>query len=255
MLEKRVQCPFCSPDKSASMSLNQSTGWFYCFRCGYKGREKAHNATGVVLSSLANAHVPSTLALPEGFQSLGLVTRTGRLTERIFLHYLKRRGLTQVEIDKFQIGFTMRGPCRGRVIFPIYRGNELVYFVARSIMPKPKRRYMNPPLPKGGVIFKTFTGKAPMACIVEGVFDAVSTGRVIPSIALLTKRISQEQLSEIRASCSRAIVMLDSDAVKEALEVSEQVGHFLPTEISLLGKGDPGEMPPYMIREQLSRWL
>ena len=69
-------------------------------------------------------------------------------------NYLKRRGITDEMIERYDIGFALEGEYAGRIIVPSYDKNgELNYFVSRSWDKYSKFKYKNPVAPKELLIF------------------------------------------------------------------------------------------------------
>lgn len=244
-MNERIPCPNCPPYKSASLSVNRALGIFHCFRCGISGKNKK-----LVRPTSFKAQV-NGLDWPEEYVPLR-PDSVKSLCQRAALRYLKNRGLTDEQILLFRIGYCASGAYQGRVIVPVFQGNEIVYFVARSISQAEERRYLNPPMPKTGVTFKTFLGKAHDAVIVEGVFDAISVSRYLPAIALLSKNPTEEQVREVSKAARNLIVMLDSDALSTALSVSQRLSYYAPVRTIRLAKGDPGDLSQKELYEVLN---
>lgn len=241
-LQERVQCPNCPPYKKASLSIDRAQGLYHCFRCGISGRSKNMARSVRILLSRGEIEWPEDYRplRPSAPRSLG---------ERAALRYLKNRGVTEVQITHFKIGYCPKGAYAQRIIVPLFRGTEMVYFVARSIQGAEGRKYLNPPIPKQGLIFKTFIGKVHRAVVTEGVFDAISVSAVMPSIAMLSKNPTEDQIREICESANELILMLDADAHKTALEVGERLSYYVPVRRVRLKTGDPANLNPRSLYE------
>lgn len=232
---ERVRCPNCPPFKSPSLSINRLLGLYHCFRCGISGKSKK------IAKNFHYKRVNGATTWPEEYAPL----RPGEaksLSHRAALRYLNNRGITNEQIMEFRMGFCSSGPYRGRIVVPVFKGSEVVYFVARSISDAEPRRYMNPPTPKGGTTFKTFIGRSNIAVVVEGVFDAISVSRYLPAIALLSKNPTDDQIRFVAKSAKELIVMLDSDAVADSLTLSQRLSFYCPVRTIRLEKGDPGDL-------------
>lgn len=241
---ERVQCPNCPPYKSPTLSVNRSLGLYHCFRCGLSGKSKR------IIRPLDTRKAPKEIEWPDNYSPLRPGT-VRSLCQRAAIRYLRNRGLTDEEIVSYRIGYCSNGFYKGRVIVPITNGNEIVYFVARAISEAEPRRYLNPPMPKMGVTFKTFIGKANRAVVVEGVFDAISVARVLPSIALLSKNPTIEQIRLVGNLAEQLVVMLDADAVADALSLSEQLSFYTNVRTVRLKKGDPANLTVEELHEIL----
>lgn len=234
-LQERIQCPNCPPFKSPSLSINRSNGVYHCFRCGISGKDKNKARSFRILLAKAQIEWPEEYSpiRPDSPRNLG---------ERAALHYLHERGVTDEQVNLFKIGFCSKGLYENRIIVPIFKGVELVYFVARAISKAESRKYLNPSVPKEGILFKTFIGKAHRAAVVEGVFDAIAVSTFLPAIAMLSKNPTEEQIKSICDSAEELVLMLDSDAHKTALEVGERLSFHVPVRRIRLEQGDPANL-------------
>ena len=88
-------------------------------------------------------------------------------------NYLKKRGITDDMIEKYDIGFAMDGEYGGRIIVPSYDlEGKLNYFVSRSWDKYSKFKYKNPVAPKELLIFnESRINWDEDIYLVEGVFD------------------------------------------------------------------------------------
>lgn len=246
----RRNCPNCPPEKTASLSINTRNGLFHCFRCGYSGKIKGGNYYIRTFEGSDQVQVDK-LPWPDGYRPINPDKPT-MLFEKAALMYLAHRGVTPRQILDYKIGYTAEGRYAHRVIVPVVRGEELVYFVARSLRKLDQRRYLNPPRPKDGCIFKTYSGTAPVAVVCEGVFDALKVGLVAPAIALFSKNPTRQQLKSVAEGCGKAVLLLDADAHKDTIKVYTALEHFVACKpIFLKGFKDPGEMPPGEIEKVL----
>lgn len=182
--------------------------------------------------------------LPDGFRSLmdgnDLIGRAAR-------HYMRKRGFNIEELSLKGVGYCIKGEYFGYIIFPFYIKGELVYFQGRIFMgdgPKMK----NPPdeafgIGKSQVIFNQdalyiYT----RAFIVESITNALTLGDA--GAAIQGKTISNNQMSSIIFSpCEKAVIILDPDAYKEAVEMAMGIVNYkkvkvvkLPDQMKIEGK-------------------
>lgn len=237
-IQVRMKCPVCPPEKSASLSINSANGLYFCFRCGLSGKAKG-KFTRTQLSEEIK-RTPEKIEWPPFFSFLDPMKEDAPIGERFALRYLRKREITDYQIEKYKIGYCSEGPYEGRVIVPVMNGPNLIYFVARTISKVEGRKYLNPKTPKAGVLFKTFVGKARRAAIVEGVFDALRTEQVLPSVALLCKRATEMQLKELSRCVKHGVLLLDSDALKDMIPLADEIGYHIPISRAYLPAGDPG---------------
>lgn len=74
------------------------------------------------------------LKLPEGFTLFK--DSSSVYPVRRAINYLHNRGITDLMIEKYQIGFCDKGDHAGRIVIPSYNSNgELNYYIARSWNP------------------------------------------------------------------------------------------------------------------------
>ena len=134
-------------------------------------------------------------------------------------NYLKRRGVTDEIIEKYDIGFAIDGDYAGRIIVPSYdMDGFLNYFVARSWNQYAKLKYKNPEAPKELLIFnESRINWKEDIWIVEGVFDSFFVPNSIP---LLGKFVSDKLWETLydRAK-GRIKICLDPDAWEDAKNV------------------------------------
>jgi hypothetical protein len=89
-------------------------------------------------------------------------------------NYLKKRGITDEIIEKYQIGLCLEGEYAGRIIVPSFdKKGELNFFVSRSWNPRSKLKYKNPEASKDFLIFnESLIDWKKDIYLVEGVFDS-----------------------------------------------------------------------------------
>lgn len=251
--QSRVKCPNCPPDKAPSLSVDQLRGLYHCFRCGIAGKTQGQFRLDW-LEDLPKVR-RSEIEWPEYYEPLDPWSPKS-LRHKFALKYLLKRNITSHQIQKYKIGFCERGAYEGRVIVPfITKGKDLTYFVARSISPTEKRKYLNPPVPKGDLTFRTYVGKVEKAVVVEGVFDALSVERLLPAIALLGKSPTPAQVRSLKNYTNEVVVLLDSDAHKDSIDLTEQVSYYIPTSKILLKSGDPGGLSYEQLKGELHEYL
>jgi DNA primase len=126
-------------------------------------------------------------------------------------NYLRDRHVTDEMIEKFNIGFCYEGKYANRIIVPSYDVDEcLNYFVARSYLPNPFRKYDNPPAEKEIIIFNEYLINWDLPVyLVEGVFDSIFISNSIP---MLGKKISDLLFNILYEKAKKIIIVLDPDA-------------------------------------------
>jgi DNA primase len=138
--------------------------------------------------------------------------------------YLKKRGLTEQDILKHQIGYCMSGRYRNRVIVPSFDSQgKLNYFVARSIDPNVKPAYDAPSIKKTDIIgFEYYINFNVPVVLCEGAFDAIAIKR--NAIPLFGKTIPKALMMKLVQSQVKTIYLaLDKDAMRESYDYAEQL--------------------------------
>ena len=135
----------------------------------------------------------------------------------------KIRGLDNVILKRYNIGYCATGFYRGRIIVPVYHFGTLVNFVARAISDKISKKVLTP---KGNDQYKycfnldNLWGLSEVV-LVEGVFDVL----VIPDKAVATfgKKITVEQVALLKkAGIKEVTFCFDDDAIEEAYKFAQE---------------------------------
>ena len=158
------------------------------------------------------------VSLPREFLPLWTMNKSlYRNQAKSFLH---KRGITDVDIKKYKIGFCDSGLYEGRIIIPSYDDKGLLnYFVGRSFVGE-KMKYKNPNVSRDIVPFDWYIAWSKPIVLCEGVFDAMSIRS--NAIPMLSKKPSRSLLRKIFEKNVKAIyIALDDDAKKDAYNMSE----------------------------------
>jgi DNA primase len=159
------------------------------------------------------------VALPYEFRRLTETHKDFSYTKA--MNYLKSRGMESYDIERYDIGYCADGDYGGRIIVPSYDAdNKLNYFLARDFTGNAYLKYKNPPVSKDVVVFENQIDFSEPLVLCEGVFDAIAIRR--NAIALLGKNIpSKLKMKMIENKVSEVYVVLDQDAMKNAIAISE----------------------------------
>ncbi len=228
-------CPVCSydikgldcGDGKGNLEINYKRNIFKCWACSDTHYTKGH--LGKLVKKWGNPSHNRLFELtnPEDGQTLQNKTYTIPKLPRNFIkisdgnplsiphkeavNYLKRRGVTQQIIEKYNLGYVLDGEYRYRIIVPSYdQEGELNYFVGRSFI-KTKLKYKNPEYPKDKIIFnEPLINWEEDIYLVEGVFDMFFLPNSIP---ILGKVISDNLWKKLYDKAKgKIIICLDSDA-------------------------------------------
>jgi DNA primase len=238
---RAFKCPFCKHHKN-KLEINCVTDekkqnpW-HCWVCEAKGKTikslfKGIKAPSNKVSELNLIIAPGdkrikqeigAIELPKEFIPLytSVEDRIGQIEAKHALKFLKKRGITQEDIIKYNIGFCFNGPYKDRVIIPSYDENtSLNYFIARAYKDE-MQKYKNPPTDaKSAIGWELYINWNAPIILVEGVFDALTIKRNV--IPLFGKIIHEKLLAKlVRSSVNRIYIALDPDAIKNAFKHAE----------------------------------
>lgn len=264
--EYLVRCPYCGDHPTHSHCyINVNSGMFYCHYCGEAGTavRLSKDFGDGTLDVTPDEDYPVKVKYKDGidFELFPKITGTKNLLDRMARTYLiQKRGMTEEEIESYNIRYTDYGKFYGRVIFPIYEDNKVVCFMARSFI-----EALTPPwrFPAKGETLLTASEclfcyddcletDSEKVVIVEGAFDAMNLNRMSKypgldyfSLSLQGKRLHDTQLNKLLrfSKESQFYIMLDSDARKAELEVGRKLRMYgRKVKLCQLETGDPGDM-------------
>ncbi|MCK9596383.1 CHC2 zinc finger domain-containing protein [Candidatus Pacearchaeota archaeon] len=133
--------------------------------------------------------------------------------------YLKDRGLTKQDIIDWKIGYAVEGQYSGRIIVPSVDINgNINFYIARTYVDS-NIKYLNPQNNKNIVFNDLYLDWDKDIVIVEGIFDAIKSGR--NSIPLLGSTLSSKGLlfNKILDCKGNIYLALDSDAKKKETKI------------------------------------
>jgi DNA primase len=276
-----VDCPVCSydikclskTDGKGNLEINYQNHIFKCWVCSET--HDTHGHLGKLIDKYGSKKDKKTYKLirPDKFEKkekvfkeLELPKEYKKFEEIHPLHiprkeafnYLKKRGITQEIIDKYQIGICIEGEYSGRIIVPSFnKKGDLNFFVSRSWDPKSRLKYKNPEAAKDFLIFnESLVDFKKDIYIVEGVFDSFFLDN---SIALLGKYINDNMWEKLYTKAKKDIIIcLDGDAYDDAKKLYDKLnGGALYNRVKLvkLPKDKDvcdlrGDITPYYIQEK-----
>jgi len=159
-------CPMC-PDKNLTTQKLEiavdgpHVGNYHCWRCNFRGksfgsllsklkapvkyREQIHKLTGDIrVLKRTHSNVDDTLSLPEEFQSLSVPRVSFEYKNAMF--YLKKRGISQEDILRYNIGYCESGPYENHIIIPSYDAEgKLNFFMEGNIITLRERSHTKSP--------------------------------------------------------------------------------------------------------------
>ena len=237
--EQAHYCPFCHHHKK-KLQINIQTQQWHCWVCDAKGKriqrllrrlhvdshklKKIYEIYGddYVVYSNNTEEEKVELRLPNEFQSLlkepkGFNPLFGKVKE-----YARKRGISQGDIKRYNIGYCDSGHYANRIIIPSYdNNNRLNYFIARSVFDEETFKYKNPPVSKNVIMFENQINWNEPITLVEGVFDAMAVKR--NAIPLLGKFVPKTLNDTIyKKEVKNINILLDEDAQEQALHYTVQ---------------------------------
>jgi DNA primase len=254
-------CPFCNhhkPKLEVNFSENKKgyNPW-HCWVCNKKGTrisslfkqvKASPNRFEELFKLIGNETerdvvvTNKNLQLPKEFQSFKNIT-SSNIEGRTALSYLKSRGITNDDIEKYNIGYCTSGRYQNMIIIPSYdEQGKLNYFTGRSFEKDPYVKYRNPETSRDIVPFELFINwKLPLV-LCEGPFDAIAIKR--NAIPLLGNNIQSTLMKKIVTSTVEKIyIALDNDALKKSLKFAEKfINEGKEVHLVELEGKDPSEM-------------
>lgn len=231
-------CPFCRHHKP-KLIINVQTGQYNCWTChpATKGKtpvsllkrisapiehiKEMADYFEVSLPRLDQEIKTQTVSLPSEFVSL--INPQNTVDIKRALSYLKSRKISQSDIQKYNIGYCSTGKYQDRIIIPSYDKNGVLnYFVARSLDNSAYIKYDTPECKKNDLIgMESLINWSVPVILCEGAFDAIAIKR--NAIPLFGKTIPNSVMMKLVESEVKTIYLaLDNDALKEAIDLSEQ---------------------------------
>ena len=241
----RVHCPFCG-DEKGHLYILLSAGLPYCQRCKYDPKSPLKFISDLEGVSMGEV---SAMASDGGFVSmpdLDVEDIVDELFEeyedqvftykdvelgsefvavldfvgiphvdnmlRISKRYLNSRGIKDSTIEDFDIRFCYQGHYSGRVVIPCYYKGSIVTFVARDLFGSSDRKYLNPTGNKqSDFLFNLESVTGDTIVLTEGVFDAIKSSEIAPSVASFGKSLSSRQIGMLNGF-KKVIFYWDADA-------------------------------------------
>lgn len=226
-------CPNCNHYKK-KLQVNLATQAFHCWICNMRGRglynlflktKASANLLQIAKEitpsdQVNNTKVVETKQLPAEFRPLRINFNTPHYKNALY-YVVNKRGLTPLDILRYNVGYCEEGEYSGMVIIPSYdKDNQLNYFVGRSYYQAANIKHKNPTWSKDIVGFENQIDYKQPLILVEGAFDAITTKR--NSIPLFGKKILPSlRQAIIDEQVSKLYISLDKDAVESALEELE----------------------------------
>jgi DNA primase len=236
------ECPFChhrKPKLEVNLIPNsKNENPWHCWVCGTKGKTLIGLFKKLKVPSDKITELKSILGytekqeenneiikveLPKEYKPLVNISRTDIIAKHALM-YLKKRGITENDILKYNIGYCEEGRYKNMIIIPSYDKNGILnYFIGRSFEKESSRKYDSPKCNKNAIIgLEYFINWDVPIILCEGIFDAIAIKR--NAIPLFGKSISKALMMKlIEPNVKTIYIALDNDALREAMEYAEQL--------------------------------
>lgn len=191
---------------------------WYCHNCGKGGLRFKDGLTPKEVIKLC---------IPDGREGTSEVRLPHDATYALpttALAWLYKYDLDDYEIDTMRCCYS---PSMNRLILPIYKDDQLVYWQGRNlgVCDKKNPKYINSKKKKGEDCYFNMcdnTGMTDTICIVEDIISAVKVGRACDSIALLGSYIPMNLIRYI-VHYDQILIWLDYDKQKESIQFSKRL--------------------------------
>lgn len=238
-------CPDCNHHKP-KLSVNLDKNAFKCWVCDYRGRnirrlirrcgtytqlkrwdeitnridyDKFEN----IFDEKEEKEEPQKLQMPEGFYSLCAKNKS-RAAMKPY-KYLLSRGLNDMDILRWKMGYCLEGEYRNRIVVPSFDDDgDVNYFVGRSFTGD-SYKYKNPRASKNIVFNELFVDWDSDLILVEGVFDAIVAGNAVPVLGS-TVRSDSRLIKKIVYHDTPVYLAFDQDAHKKENKVIRMLSRY-----------------------------
>ena len=257
------ECPFCH-HKKPKLEINlvpnsKGDNPWHCWVCNAKGKTLVGLFRKIKASSEKISEIKSILGftekkeeddstiikveLPKEYKPLINLSRTDIIAKHA-LQYLKKRGITKDDIQKYNIGYCEEGRYKNMIIVPSYDKDGVInYFIGRSFDKEPQRKYDSPKCNKNAIIgLEYFINWNVPVILCEGIFDAVAIKRNV--VPLFGKTIPKALMLKLVEPCVKTVyIALDNDALRETMDYAEELLN-MGKDVYLveLNDKDPSEM-------------
>ena len=237
-------CPVCAEEKGletgdgkGNLEINYSRHVYKCWACsetngthgplgklfdkyGTKKQKKVYELIKPEELKKEEVWRPK-LRLPEGFTKFS-DSNPIFIPHREAMNYLTSRGITNEIIERFGIGYTVKGDFAFRIVVPSYnKEGQLNYFVARAWANK-KMKYKNPAVPKDEIIFnESLINWEKDVYLVEGAFDSFFLENSIVMLGKVMSKLLFETL--YNNAKGNIIIVLDGDAWDNGLKLYHEL--------------------------------
>jgi hypothetical protein len=224
-------CPDCNHHKP-KLSVNIDKNAFKCWVCDYRGRNIRrlirrcgdytqlnkwdeitnridYNKFENIFDDKEEKQQPQKLDMPESFHSLCAKNKSYAAMRSY--KYLINRGLTDMDILRWKIGYCSKGEYKNRIVVPSFDDDgDINYFVARSYTGD-SYKYKNPKASKNIVFNELFVDWDSDLVLVEMKLTK-------PTLKKIIKESIEDEYKE------KLLTIFKAGNHEQAIELSKQVG-------------------------------
>lgn len=232
-------CPKCHHYKK-KLEVSLLTGKYNCWVCGFSGLNlgsllkklnaprECYGLIGEIRKTVPKNALENLFAeqkeveeihcLPDDFIPL-YENGSKSVIRKHAMSYLKKRGISLVDIYRYNIGYCEKGQYKNRIVIPSYDvSGGLNFYSCRDFFDISWLKYVNCEFNKNVIGFEMLTNFSEEITLVEGAFDAISVRR--NAIPLFGKTLSDALKLKILIFRPPVVnVLLDNDALKDAIKI------------------------------------
>lgn len=195
----------CGPGSCMIVNHKHDGYSAYCFRCddsGFKGKRP----TLAEMTEARRERAAADVRVNAAVHPPGPATQDPRVWPKEARLWLYKAGFGNYEIE--QLGFYFHEKSQ-RVVLPVVKDGQVIYWQARAVMPDHQPKYLNPDIDKASIIPKY--GSADVIVLTEDILSAAKVGMVYEGWSMMGVKLSTLALSEIIQTGKPVIVWLDPD--------------------------------------------
>ena len=241
----------CTQKRDKSLVITRTRdGWaWYCHRCRQGGiRDLSGRSPKDVAQFMKSLDVQPTKIV----QQMRLPLDYTKEIPAAGLAYLYMRGLTDGDIKKWKIGYSVK---YNRVIFPVYEGRDLIYFQGRTTLQvtRDNPKWMNVyQAGRRDVYFIANQMFSHAVVLVEDIISAIRVSHVSDTYALLSTHIPEDLVLELSKKYYTIFFWLDPDKRMKTVATARRYRAFGINVRGILTDKDPKYYTDKQIREYVN---
>jgi len=235
--QTRFHCPKCR-HHNKKLEVNIGLGIFHCWICNFSGsilklakyygnnnqfnQLKSYYNKNDIENDIVKEKINKTKINLYNISSPILIDSKDPFRNKA-LNYLKNRNISNKDIIKYNIHYSIDGKYKNRIIFPSYDSfGNINYFVGRSFLKIQKPKYLNPPTNKNIIFNEIYIDWNEDVILTEGLIDSIKIGdNSIPILGSSlddTSRLFDKLYSMPKNK--KKIIALDKDANLKSMKIA-----------------------------------